>query len=129
MSGIRIQNWTYILRSNIITPVSTILLQENSFEARPTAGFFFASAIREVPHAARTFAFGHAIVTKPPYTFSHLQYTQPICVIAAGVVRRGRSTPTDYASLGPILGCARPFLAGIFFFPSAMRKEKLPGTA
>jgi hypothetical protein len=41
MSGIYILNWTYIWQRSILAPVSTILLQENSFKPA-SSGLFFA---------------------------------------------------------------------------------------
>ncbi|WP_206076861.1 hypothetical protein, partial [Massilia horti] len=40
MTGIGIYNWTRVSRCNIISSVSTILLQENSFKARRKRAFF-----------------------------------------------------------------------------------------
>jgi hypothetical protein len=42
MTGIGIHHWTDISRRNIMAPVSTILLQENSLKPAQPAGFFFA---------------------------------------------------------------------------------------
>jgi hypothetical protein len=52
MSGIRIQNWTYIWQRNIITPVSTILLQENSFKPASSGLFFVLRDIVQITGSA-----------------------------------------------------------------------------
>ncbi len=117
MSGIRILNWTYIWRCSIITPVSTILLQENSFKPA-SSGLFFCSPVlpacffRHLVNPANasyalllrsrkscrvrwwclTFDYCHSVVTNAPYTLNHLRYTQPICVMAAGVLHQVQHT-------------------------------------
>lgn len=155
MSGIRTRNWTPVTPNPIITPVSTILLQENSFEPAKERAFFLlvtAAEIRdtyyyvvdgqiirrdigadhhqrvdgEAVYPTQTIALGHSVVTNTAYTKNHLPYTQPICLMAAGVRRPGRYTPTSFRISWPDLGLCPP-LAGIFFCPEPVpaRRDRL----
>ena len=60
-------------------------------------------------------ALRHVCVIIEPYTEFHLRYTQPICVMADRCAALTRCTPTDQASLGPVLGCAHLTSGGHFF--------------
>jgi len=56
----------------------------------------------------------------------HLPYTQPICVMAAGVRRPGRNTPTGFDLSWPFLGYAR-HKVGIFFSLLQLKAKKVIG--
>jgi hypothetical protein len=130
-------------RCNIIAPVSTILLQENSLKPAKQAGFFFACPPHFLNASVRFFpsnigsirirdslALCHIRVTLPPYTgFICIHATD--MPDAEGVPRQAPHTAPFSASLGPILGCARPPLAGIFlswFLPWICLGEFLSGS-
>jgi hypothetical protein len=51
-----------------------------------------------------------------PLYFVHLPYTQPICVNAARCGGPTGDTPTEFLSLGPILGFARLYRRAFFLW-------------
>ncbi len=53
MSGIQILNWTYISQRSILAPVSTILLQENSFKPASSGLFFWLFLVGQIIKANR----------------------------------------------------------------------------
>jgi hypothetical protein len=90
MTGIRIHHWTRISRRNIMAPVSTILLQENSFEARNQRAFFL-SVSRIVTNLIRkrSGAKGHTLeMCHGPLTLC--PYTGFICIHATDMRDRRR---------------------------------------
>jgi hypothetical protein len=121
------------------SPVSTILLQENSFKPATKRAFFclatgplvrtprtpppelqlsISVALRVTePSRERSLLeccaleLCHICVTEAAYTGFIWRYTQPICVILSQVccARRAAHHTEFSASLGPILGCARRF--------------------
>jgi hypothetical protein len=99
-------------------PVSTILLQENSFKPAQQAGFFFAAVLltnlihKRSGSMTRTLEECHGQVTFRPYT-GFTGYTQPICVIAEGVLLAAHRT--DFCVSWPDLGLCPSSVGGHFF--------------
>jgi hypothetical protein len=68
-------------RRSIITPVSTILLQDNSLKPAEKRAFFLPPVFWPMHGFARC----HVGVTLIPYNRTHLPHMQPICVVAGQV--------------------------------------------
>ena len=138
---------------SIMAPVSTILLQENSFKPAQSAGFFFA--LRFDLAQCFTWFSRHRALYKPgisvdpsqPKAFAELRMslryvmsasqTLPILdssAVHATDMRDGRQVCRAIAlhthrttSLGPILGCARHLSPGGHFFMCSAAQKTSPG--
>ena len=89
MTGIRIHHWTHISRRNIMAPVSTILLQENSFKPANSGLFFIPVTQRDQSHPKSSGAKRHTLeMCHGPLTLC--LYTGFICIHATDMRDRRR---------------------------------------